>query len=79
MLVLSRKIGEGIVIGNDIVLKVVEVKGGNIRIGIDAPRDKNIYRQEVFDRIIEENKQASHWSIDDLDAISAQITVKKSK
>jgi len=76
MLVLSRKTGEGIVIGDDIVLKVVEVKGGNIRIGIDAPRDKKVYRQEVFDRIIEENKQASHWSIDDLDAISSKISIK---
>lgn len=77
MLVLSRKLGEGIVIGDNIVLKVVEVKGGNIRLGIDAPLDTKIYRQEVYERIIEENKQAASWSIDDLDAISTLISTKK--
>ena len=77
MLVLSRKLGEGIVIGDDIVLKIVEVKGGSIRIGIDAPKDKKIYRQELYERIIEENKQASSWSIDDLDSISSLISAKK--
>lgn len=74
MLVLSRKLGEGIVIGDDIVLKIVEIKGGTIRIGIDAPLDKKIYRQEVYQRIIEENQEASQWSIDDLDAISSLIS-----
>ncbi|CAG37420.1 carbon storage regulator CsrA [Desulfotalea psychrophila] len=74
MLVLSRKLGEGIVIGDDIVLKIVEIKGGTIRIGIDAPLDKKIYRQEVYQRIIAENQEASQWSIDDLDAISSLIS-----
>ncbi len=73
MLVLSRKLGEGIVIGDDIILKVVEVKGGNVRIGIDAPRSKKIYRQELYRQITEENQQASSWSIDDLDALSSLI------
>ena len=77
MLVLSRKLGEGIVIGDNIVLKVVEVKGGSIRLGIDAPLDTKIYRQEVYERIIEETKQASSWSLDDLDAISSLISTKK--
>ncbi|MGL1931420.1 MAG: carbon storage regulator CsrA [Desulfotalea sp.] len=76
MLVLSRKLGEGIIIGDDIVLKVVEVKGGSVRLGIDAPKDKKIYRQEIYEKILQENQAASSWSIDDLDAISSLISTQ---
>jgi len=79
MLVLTRKIGEGIVIGDDVTITVVEVKGGNVRIGIDAPREKKIYRQEIFDRIVEENRDASQWDMIDLDKISDSLTVDKKK
>ena len=80
MLVLTRKPGEGIIIGDNITVKIVEVKGGGIRIGIDAPRDTKIYRQEVYDRIKQENVEATNWSLNDLDALSANLatrTVKK--
>lgn len=79
MLVLTRKLGEGIVIGDDVTITVVEMKGGNVRIGIDAPREKKIYRQEIFDRIVEENRDASHWNMIDLDKISDSLTVDKKK
>ncbi|MCD6526717.1 MAG: carbon storage regulator CsrA [Desulfuromonas sp.] len=71
MLVLTRKVGEGIIIGDDIKLTIVEIKGGTIRLGIDAPRSKKIYRQEVYDRIQEQNRAATSWSLDDLNALSA--------
>lgn len=77
MLVLTRKLGEGIVIGDDVTITVVEMKGGNVRIGIDAPRSKKIYRQEIYDRIVEENRGAAHWDMTDLDSISDNLTVKK--
>jgi len=77
MLVVTRRAGEGIVIGDDITVKIIDVKGGNIRIGIDAPRECKIYRQEVYQRISEENRQATQWQIDDLDAIAPNPTHKK--
>ena len=77
MLVLTRKLGEGIVIGDDITITVVELKGGNVRIGIKAPRSKKVHRQEVYDRIVQENRDASRWNMTDLDAISDNLTVKR--
>ena len=79
MLVLTRKIGEGIVIGDDVTITIVEMKGGTVRIGIDAPRKKRIYRQEIFDRIVEENRDATNWDMVDLDKISDNLTVRKEK
>ncbi|MDY0191428.1 MAG: carbon storage regulator CsrA [Desulfuromonas sp.] len=70
MLVLTRKVGEGIIIGDDIKLTIVDIKGGSIRIGIDAPRSKKIHRQEVYDIILEQNRAATSWSLEDLDALS---------
>lgn len=79
MLVLTRKLGEGIIIGDDITITVVEMKGGNVRIGIDAPKDKKIYRQEIYSRIVEENRDASNWDMIDLDKISDNLTKRREK
>jgi len=59
MLVLTRKVGESIQINDDVKITVIEVKGRNIRIGIDAPKTTKVYREEVFLKIKEENKTAS--------------------
>ncbi len=77
MLVLTRKAGEGIAIGDDITIKIIEMKGGGVRIGIDAPQDKKIYRQEVYDRISNENKEAAQWNPADLDALSMNLSIGK--
>lgn len=77
MLVLTRKPGDGIIIGDDITIKVIEAKGGSIRIGIDAPRDCKIYRQEVYERISQENREALQWNLEDLSSISPKIQVDK--
>ena len=79
MLVLTRKLGEGILIGDDVTITIVEMKGGNVRIGIEAPRSKKIYRQEVYARIVEENREAARWNMIDLDTISDNLTVRKDK
>lgn len=77
MLVLTRKISEGIVIGNDIKITVLEVRGGTVRLGVDAPKDNKIYRQEIYERICQQNKEALQWDIIDLDALSGNL--KRSK
>jgi carbon storage regulator len=79
MLVLTRKPGEGILIGDDVSIKIIEVKGGTIRIGIDAPRDKKIYRQEIYERIVEENRNAAQWDLTDLDSLSVNLSTKKNE
>ena len=59
MLVLTRKPGEKIFIGDNVSLTVVEVKGDSVRIAVDAPRDVKIYRGEIYEAIISENKAAA--------------------
>ena len=54
MLVLSRKVGEVIRVGDDVEIKVVAVKGDRVRLGIEAPKDVPVHRQEVYDRRREE-------------------------
>lgn len=58
MLVLSRKIGESVVIDGRIKVKIVRVEGDCIKIGIEAPADVPIHRQEIYDEIQQSNKQA---------------------
>ena len=77
MLVLTRKAGEGIVIGDDIRITVVELKGGGVRIGIDAPRSTKVHRLEVYERIIQENREATQWDIADLDSLSQSLLPEK--
>ena len=59
MLVLTRKSGEGITIGPHVRVVVLEVKGGQVRLGVEAPRSIEVHRDEVYNRIQEENKQAA--------------------
>lgn len=58
MLVLSRKQGESIIIGNDIVVTVLEVRPDHIRLGIDAPRSVTVHREEVYLEVMRENAAA---------------------
>jgi carbon storage regulator len=60
MLVLTRKLGETIVIGDNIVIKVVDIHGKQIRLGIEAPNEITIFRGEIYERIQQENKNSGH-------------------
>ncbi|HAD60841.1 MAG TPA: carbon storage regulator [Planctomycetaceae bacterium] len=59
MLVLSRKKSESVVINDDIVVTVVEVRGDKVRLGIQAPREIPVHRKEVLDAILRENSSQS--------------------
>ena len=58
MLILSRKVNEKIMIGDDISVSIIEIRGDQVRIGVDAPKTVKVFRQEVFDAIRAENKAA---------------------
>lgn len=58
-MVLTRKVGEKLIIGDDITISVIEVNRGGVRIGVEAPRNVSILRHEVYERIQEENLTAS--------------------
>lgn len=73
MLILTRRVGESIVVGDDIVLTVFEVRGDAVRIGIDAPRSVRVNRKEVYEEIQRSNEQAVSTSDDALDALRSAI------
>lgn len=66
MLVLSRKIGEVVTIGSSVKITVLSFDRGVVRIGIDAPKSIPVHRKEVYDKIIELNKQSSKTDISSL-------------
>lgn len=51
MLILTRRVGESLIIGDDVVVNVLGVKGNQVRIGVDAPKDVTVHREEIYDRI----------------------------
>jgi carbon storage regulator len=59
MLVLSRQRDESIIIGDNIVVTVVDVRGDKVRLGIDAPREVTVHRREIYEAIQRENQQAA--------------------
>jgi carbon storage regulator len=59
MLVLTRKTGESINIGDDVKISIMEIKGRSVRIGIEAPKSMVIHREEIYQKIQEENRLAS--------------------
>ena len=65
MLVLSRQRDESIIIGDNIVITVVDVRGDKVRLGIEAPREVSVHRREVYEAIQRENQQAAKIKLDE--------------
>ncbi|MBI4849271.1 MAG: carbon storage regulator CsrA [Nitrospirae bacterium] len=76
MLVLTRKSGESINIGDDITLTIVEIKGNSVRLGINAPAKLRIYRKELYEKIKQENLLSSSHSMDEFQKINKVLRSK---
>jgi carbon storage regulator len=77
MLVLSRQRDESIIIGDNIVVTIVDVRGDKVRLGIDAPREVSVHRREVYEAIQRENQQAAKIRADEVRQIGKSPTEHK--
>src|SRR5688500_11002471 len=78
MLVLSRQRDQSIMIGDDIDITVVDIRGDKVRLGISAPRHVSVHRKEIFEQIRRENQQASQLLPDDLPGVADKAMEKPS-
>jgi carbon storage regulator len=74
VLILTRRVGESIVVGDDVTVTVFEVRGDAVRIGIDAPRSVQVHRQEVYEELQRANEQAVSPSDDAIESLRGAIT-----
>lgn len=70
MLILSRKTDQSIKIGEDITITIIEIRGDQVKIGVEAPKNVKVFRQEVFNAIKSENAAASSVNSDKIGALS---------
>jgi carbon storage regulator len=73
MLVLTRKSGEKITIGDDVVVNIVEIKGSQVRLGIEAPKGISVHRSEIYERIQRENLLAARVEAADFAAAEEEL------
>lgn len=76
MLVLTRKLGESIAIDDNIKIVVVQIKGKQVRLGIKAPKETKIHREEVYQAIQRQNTMASQTNLEDLSKLSEELNKK---
>ncbi|MDA8233882.1 MAG: carbon storage regulator CsrA [Clostridia bacterium] len=79
MLVVTRRQGEKIVIGNDIEIIILDIKGEQVKIGLNAPKNVTIYRNEIYEEIIKNNKEAATTPSVDVIMQLKKIANKSSK
>jgi len=76
MLVLTRRIGESVLIGDDVEVTILDIKGDAIRIGIQAPRETRIQRSEIVEAVAASNAEAAHAGDDAEAALRAAFTAR---
>lgn len=79
MLVLSRQRDESIIIGDNVVITVVDVRGDKVKLGIDAPKEISVHRREVYEAIQRENRQAALLKPDDAKLLDPNAGSTESK
>ena len=79
MLVLSRQRDETIMIGDDIEITIVDIRGDKVRVGINAPKEISVHRKEVYDAIQEENRRAAMIKPEDISDVVADPEQAKKK
>jgi len=77
MLILTRKPGEAIAVGDGIKIRVLDIKGGQVKLGIEAPNEVAVHREEIYLRILEENKRAALETTMDLASLVSAFSEKK--
>ncbi|MEL5990622.1 carbon storage regulator CsrA [Microbacterium phosphatis] len=76
MLVLTRRIGESVLIGDDVEVTILDIKGDSIRVGINAPRETRIQRSEIVQAVAASNAEAAHAGADAEDALRAALAAR---
>ena len=76
MLVLTRKLGESIAIDDHIKIVVVQIKGKQVRLGIKAPKETKIHREEVYKAIQDQNTEASQADLDSISDLASELHKK---
>lgn len=79
VLILTRKPGEAIAIGDGITIRVLEIKGGQVKIGIEAPAEVTVHREEIYLRIVEENIRAATEAPEDLASLASVFGDEKTR
>ena len=79
MLVLARRTNQSIMIGDNIEIVIVDIKGDQIKIGIKAPKDVSVYRKEIYEEIQNENRNAAKTNIKPEELGKLQDILKKKK
>lgn len=73
MLVLTRRAGESVMIGDDVIITVLETRGDVVRLGIQAPRDVQVHREEVYRELQAANREAASPTEDAVEAVSRML------
>ena len=79
MLILTRKVGETVAIGDDIQISIVEIKGNQVKLGIQAPKSVQVHRAEVYEKIQDENRLAAQVSAEALGSLEDLLKLPRSQ